>query len=254
MASVFSLGACQSGGSGGGGGTGSTTSASSGEAACNESVYPDVHVEYSFTPTIGIVGCNPPASLITIDGIVHYEDGVLHVEPFAPDPALCIAYEYTVGLVLPAGVVAADPPIPAGAFVHLVSSGNDTDPIVHELSITNLPSFDGKPNPVASHGALWLFISAGQVKETVSSPSEQLAVTTPFQCTNPLNPGGSSTFAVHVEAVATGEAVTVEAGGRGVLKVTGGPEAGSYAVVNGGIGDSEGIAFWHDAGMFRLAD
>ena len=196
-----------------------------------------------------------PAAPIDLVRMIRPDDeGKLHAKPFVVNPALCIEKDYRVWLNVPGAVMAAAPPIPVGAFVHVVSTGDDVQQFAHELSITNLPSFGGEPNPVASHGSLWLFISSATQMGPVSSPSDRFAVTTPFQCSDPNNADGNATYAFHVEAVATGEAVTVEASGRGVLTVTGGPEKGAYAVTNGGIGDSEGVVFWHDAGIFRLAD
>lgn len=272
MVSVFSLGACQSSGAGSGGGeaggeggavstsshsvgsgggVGATSSASTGVPACSGPIDASFHVDAVFQATMMTPGCEAPKHLREIDGVVSYdENGKLHVKPFVPDTALCIESDYRIWLDLGPAVMAANPPIPTGAFVHVVSTGDDVQQFNHALSITNLPSFDGQPNPVASHGALWLFISSATQIGPVSNPSDDFAVTTPVQCGNL----GDSVFALHVEAVATSEAVTVEATGRGILTITGGPEAGSYAVINGGIESSESLAFVYDTAIFRLAD
>ena len=224
-----------------------STSSTSDPLACPGEAVPGLQVEGGAYPTAPAPGCDENPALIDVEGVVHFDDdGNLHVAPFDAGRD-CVASDYTVGFDVPEVFASQVAPIPEGTFVHLI----DDAYTLQGLSIINLPSHDGTPNPVADDAAPWLFITSGG-GDTFTSPFPDLDMQTPFQCSDPHNADGNETFAFEVRSVAAGELAHVAAGHWETLVISNGPSKGTYAVANAGIGQNENVVSWHHASLFRL--
>ena len=187
---------------------------------------------------------------LVFDGVVSNEDGAVHIRPFSREVGACVTDDYTLDVHTPIDLDGRLAPIPDGAFVHVVYAPSQ----VYEsgILVSNLDSFDGAPNPVTPGVGPWLSIdyTNGDASPT---GADDFLLTTPFQCSDPNNSDGNARYAFKVVARATGESAMAKSGTWKSLIIESGPGAGTYAVVDAGIGDNEGVVRWSNFSLFRLA-
>jgi hypothetical protein len=202
------------------------------------------------TPTCGDV--NP----ITFDGKVRAENGLIYVDTCGPN-AGCAAKEIRISVAGQFFTPEDTQAIPNGTFVHVVWSSLYPSPSSgacgRTLLVRNLPTWQGVPNPIASHKSLWLFATLGPELSQVGAADDRTALKVDeIQRCASNAPEPVVAYDVKVTATDANVSVTAMNGKRASLSIPSGAQKGEYALINDRVGIAGNAGLTRSYYFFRV--